>query len=117
MVIVRDSKGRLQYFYGILTSYNEFGMLVLENAYEKIIRGEECGLKRLGATIIRGENVVLVGSVNAKKAEDQDQSLHSTDFDRLRSEERAEWKSYEDKAKAQSSMGTTGVYGFDDTFY
>jgi len=117
MVIVRDSKGRLQYLYGILTSYNEFGILVLENAYEKIIRGEECAMKRLGATIVRGENVVLVSSINAKKAEDQDATLRNAEFDRLKEEEKAEWKSFEEKARMHSGMGTTAVCGFEDTFY
>ena len=117
MVTVRDAKGKLQYLYGILTSYNEFGMLVLENAYEKIIRGEECAMKRLGATIVRGENVVLVGTVNAKKAEDQDASLRKAEFERLKEEERAEWQKFEDKAIMHSGLGTATVCGFDDTFY
>ena len=91
MVVVRDSKGKMQYLYGILTSYNEFGMLVLENAYEKIIRDGECAMKRRGATIVRGENVVLVGTVNGRKVEEQDSTLIKADFDQLIADEQKEW--------------------------
>jgi len=91
-------------------------MLVLENAYEKIIRGEECALKRLGATIIRGENVVLVGVVNGMKAEDQDRNLRKAEYNRLRDEDRAEWAVFEEKARKRGGQAAS-TCGFEDTFY
>ena len=92
-------------------------MLVLENAYEKIIRDGECAMKRRGATIVRGENVILVGTVNGRKIEEQDSTLLKAEFDRLAADDQKEWSSFEEKAKRRIGSGIPSVSGFDDTFY
>lgn len=115
--MVRDAGGRLQYIYGVLTSYNEYGALVLESAYEKIIRGDAAAMRRLGATVVRGDTVVLLGTVSASRLAARDAGLRVADLGALQAADRAEWEAAEEKAKLRSELGCASVCGFDDSFY
>ena len=117
VVVVRDAGGKLQYIYGVLTSYNEFGALVLESAYERIIRGDATAMRRLGATVVRGETVVLLGTVSATRLAARDAGLRAADLREMEAADRAEWEAAEEKAKLRSELGCASVCGFDDSFY
>lgn len=52
---------------GILRSFDQFANLVLEAARERIIVGQQFGEVPLGLHVVRGENVVLVGEVDAAR--------------------------------------------------
>mmetsp|Transcript_15973 Transcript_15973/g.37871 ORF Transcript_15973/g.37871 Transcript_15973/m.37871 type:complete len:132 (-) Transcript_15973:73-468(-) len=49
---------------GILRSFDQFANLVLEDAVERIIVGEQYGDIPLGFYVLRGENVVLLGELD-----------------------------------------------------
>jgi len=50
--------------YGITRSFDQYGSIILENAYERIYIDEHYGDVDIpGWFIVRGENVVIVGQV------------------------------------------------------
>ena len=54
---------------GILRSFDQFSNIVLENAVERRNVGKQCLDIPLGLFILRGENIVLLGAVDAGKEE------------------------------------------------
>ena len=48
---------------GTMRSFDQFANIVLENAKERIIVGQQFGEVQLGLYIVRGENVVLFGEL------------------------------------------------------
>eukprot|EP00887_Chlorella_sp_A99_P001008 scaffold5.g1008.t1 len=63
MVQLRDGRKIL----GTLRSFDQFANLVLEAARERIIVGQQFGEVPLGLHVVRGENVVLLGEVDAAR--------------------------------------------------
>mmetsp|Transcript_43356 Transcript_43356/g.72271 ORF Transcript_43356/g.72271 Transcript_43356/m.72271 type:complete len:124 (-) Transcript_43356:696-1067(-) len=63
LILLRDGRK----YIGFLRSFDQFANLVLEDAYERIIVGEQYGDIPLGLYIIRGENVVLLGQIDPEK--------------------------------------------------
>jgi U6 snRNA-associated Sm-like protein LSm1 len=51
----------------VLRSFDQFAIMVLESAVERIIVGETYSDIQLGLHIVRGENVVLMGQVDPAK--------------------------------------------------
>uniref|UniRef100_A0A7S0N6E1 U6 snRNA-associated Sm-like protein LSm1 n=1 Tax=Pyramimonas obovata TaxID=1411642 RepID=A0A7S0N6E1_9CHLO len=63
LILLRDGRKLI----GFLRSFDQFANLVLEDAYERIIVGDQYGDIPLGLYIIRGENVVLLGQIDPEK--------------------------------------------------
>eukprot|EP00241_Pyramimonas_parkeae_P009747 CAMPEP_0114227254 /NCGR_PEP_ID=MMETSP0058-20121206/1689_1 /TAXON_ID=36894 /ORGANISM="Pyramimonas parkeae, CCMP726" /LENGTH=122 /DNA_ID=CAMNT_0001338077 /DNA_START=168 /DNA_END=536 /DNA_ORIENTATION=+ len=60
LIILRDGRNII----GILRSFDQFANLVLAEAFERIIVGDQYGDIPLGLYVIRGENVVLLGQID-----------------------------------------------------
>ncbi|KAH7282612.1 hypothetical protein KP509_35G040000 [Ceratopteris richardii] len=65
LVILRDGRKLI----GILRSFDQFANVVIESAVERIIVGDQFCDVPLGLYVIRGENVVLLGELDATKDE------------------------------------------------
>ncbi|KAH7441031.1 hypothetical protein KP509_03G022200 [Ceratopteris richardii] len=65
LVILRDGRKLI----GILRSFDQFANVVIEDAVERIIVGEQFCDVSLGLYIIRGENVVLIGELDPAREE------------------------------------------------
>ena len=53
----------------MLRSFDQFANVLLENSIERIVVGKQYGDIELGVQVIRGENVVLMGRLDASVAE------------------------------------------------
>jgi U6 snRNA-associated Sm-like protein LSm1 len=63
LLVLRDGK----HLIGRLTSYDNFGSLVLENSSErKFAGGKYCDVEQ-GVFLVRGENITLIGEVDTKR--------------------------------------------------
>jgi len=63
LLVLRDGK----HLIGRLTSYDNFGSLVLENSSErKFAGGKYCDIEQ-GVFLVRGENITLIGEVDTKR--------------------------------------------------
>jgi len=63
LLVLRDGK----HLIGRLTSYDNFGSLVLENSSErKFAGGKYCDVEQ-GLFLVRGENITLIGEVDTKR--------------------------------------------------
>ncbi|KAI8378024.1 uncharacterized protein BYT42DRAFT_572461 [Radiomyces spectabilis] len=65
MVVLRDGRKLI----GILRSFDQFANLVLQDTIERIYVGNCYGDIPRGIFLIRGENVVLLGEIDAEKEE------------------------------------------------
>ncbi|KAH7445418.1 hypothetical protein KP509_01G007900 [Ceratopteris richardii] len=65
LVILRDGWKLI----GILRSFGQFANVVIESAEERIIVGDQFCDVPLGLYVIQGENVVLLGELDATKDE------------------------------------------------
>ncbi|KAF5825530.1 hypothetical protein DUNSADRAFT_8964 [Dunaliella salina] len=63
LVQLRDGRKIL----GILRSFDQFANLVLEGSVERVFVGEQYSDIPLGLQLIRGENVVLLGEIDASR--------------------------------------------------
>mmetsp|Transcript_33861 Transcript_33861/g.40950 ORF Transcript_33861/g.40950 Transcript_33861/m.40950 type:complete len:126 (+) Transcript_33861:272-649(+) len=63
LIMLRDGRKLI----GILRSFDQFANLVLEEAVERIIVGEQYADLPLGLYVIRGENVVLLGQIDPER--------------------------------------------------
>lgn len=63
LVLLRDGRK----LYGILRSYDQFGSLVLEDVIERYYVDLEYGEEVVGSSLIRGENIVLVGEIDEEE--------------------------------------------------
>jgi U6 snRNA-associated Sm-like protein LSm1 len=52
---------------GYLRSFDQFANLVIDEAHERLIAGEQYCDCPLGVQLIRGENVVLLGEIDLEK--------------------------------------------------
>jgi U6 snRNA-associated Sm-like protein LSm1 len=102
LLVLRDGK----HLIGRLTSYDNFGSLVLENSSErKFAGGKYCDVEQ-GVFLVRGENVTLIGEVDADREAAAKQSglglqlAELEEVQRLEEEEEAKRKS--EKAAEQS---------------
>jgi len=57
--VLRDGRK----LYGILRSYDQFGNVLLDDTVERYYVDLEYGEECLGALMVRGENIVLVGEI------------------------------------------------------
>ncbi|XP_031385904.1 sm-like protein LSM1B isoform X1 [Punica granatum] len=65
LILLRDGRKLL----GVLRSFDQFANAVLEGACDRVIVGDlYCDIP-LGLYVIRGENVVLIGELDAEKEE------------------------------------------------
>eukprot|EP01087_Luapelamoeba_hula_P012083 TRINITY_DN3356_c0_g1_i2.p1 TRINITY_DN3356_c0_g1~~TRINITY_DN3356_c0_g1_i2.p1 ORF type:complete len:122 (-),score=22.87 TRINITY_DN3356_c0_g1_i2:46-411(-) len=55
--------------FGILRSFDQFANLVLEGAVERIHVGDAYSEKHLGLFLVRGDNIMLTGTVSQEKEE------------------------------------------------
>lgn len=55
--------------FGILRTYDQFGNLTLSDTYERFYAGLEYAQVLHGVYLVRGENVVLVGDLDAEEYE------------------------------------------------
>lgn len=63
LLVLRDGK----HLIGRLTSYDNFGSLVLENSSErKFAGGKYCDVEQ-GVFLVRGENITLIGEIDTKR--------------------------------------------------
>lgn len=63
LVVLRDGRS----LYGILRSYDQFGNMVLDDTIERLYVDLEFAEEPLGVFLVRGENVVLVGEIDAEE--------------------------------------------------
>jgi len=60
LAVLRDGK----HLVGILRSFDQFSNIILENTVERRNVGNQCIDIPLGLFILRGDNIVLLGSIN-----------------------------------------------------
>lgn len=63
MVQLRDGRKIV----GVLRTFDQFANLVIEDAVERIIVGDQYGEVPLGLHVVRGENVVLLGEIDESR--------------------------------------------------
>lgn len=106
-------KGRLKHIYGTLRSFDQFGTIVLEGAIERIWEGGKTAEKKRGLLIVRGENLVLLGSVDLQREAAVVSAATTTGarFEDLEAEQRARID-----AEERDAHKTGEALGFDDAF-
>lgn len=63
LIVLRDGK----HIVGKLSSYDQYGSLVLEHSSERIFAGGKYADKEMGLYFIRGENVVMLSEIDPSK--------------------------------------------------
>ncbi|KAG5885775.1 hypothetical protein JTB14_031211 [Gonioctena quinquepunctata] len=96
MVLLRDGRTLI----GYLRSVDQFANLVLHQTTERIHVGKEYGDIPRGVFIVRGENVVLLGEIDASREEDL--PLTQVSVDDILDAQRKEQESKQDKQKLLS---------------
>jgi U6 snRNA-associated Sm-like protein LSm1 len=66
MIILLDG----QHIIGTLRSFDHFTNMILENACERVIMGNKYADVPLGLYIVRGDNVMMLGTVDEAKEEE-----------------------------------------------
>merc|ERR1712137_1507590 len=67
LVVLRDGRTLI----GTLRSFDHFANVVLENTTERLFVGNVYGDIPLGLFVVRGDNIVLIGDMDADKERDQ----------------------------------------------
>jgi U6 snRNA-associated Sm-like protein LSm1 len=114
LVMVRDvtARGRILHLYGVLRSFDQFGTVVLEDTVERVCEGGQTAERRRGLLVVRGENLVLLGAVDADRERAALAALgHGARFEDLDARER-ERISAEERVAHRSGE----ALGFDDVF-
>jgi U6 snRNA-associated Sm-like protein LSm1 len=62
LLLLRDGRKVV----GTLRSFDQFGNMVLESSYERVVVGKQFADVDLGVYLVRGENLVLMGRVDAE---------------------------------------------------
>lgn len=65
LLLLRDGRKVV----GTLRSFDQFANLVLESSYERLVVGRQFADVPLGVYLVRGENLVLMGRVDAEGEE------------------------------------------------
>eukprot|EP00299_Pterocystis_sp_00344_P012092 c575_g1_i1.p1 GENE.c575_g1_i1~~c575_g1_i1.p1 ORF type:complete len:135 (+),score=40.42 c575_g1_i1:52-405(+) len=63
LVVLRDGRNLV----GTLRSFDQFANMMLDNTFERIVAGGKFCDIPLGVFLIRGENVILMGEMDAHK--------------------------------------------------
>ena len=98
MAVLRDGT----HLVGILRSFDQFSNLVLENATERRNVGRQAVDVPLGLFILRGENIVLLGSVDEGKEQAE---LEFVSMEKM--------KDLADADKAKSGDAKEKIWNFD----
>eukprot|EP00850_Spirogloea_muscicola_P005272 SM000024S07734 [mRNA] locus=s24:175701:177281:+ [translate_table: standard] len=99
LVVLRDGRKLI----GVLRSFDQFANVVLEGAIERIIVGEIfCDLP-LGLYVVRGENVVLIGTLDTGREELPAHMVHVSPAD-IRRAQKAEKEALELKGTLRRRM-------------
>ncbi|CAI5481281.1 unnamed protein product [Closterium sp. Yama58-4] len=99
LVVLRDGRKII----GILRSFDQFANLVLERTTERIVVGEQyCDLP-LGLYIIRGENVVLIGTLDEHMPE-MPPNMVSVSLQQIRQAQKEEKEASELKGMLRKQM-------------
>lgn len=100
LLVLRDGK----HLIGRLTSYDNFGSLVLENSSErKFAGGKYCDVEQ-GVFLVRGENITLIGEVDKEMEAAALQSGLGLQLAELEEVQRLE---EEEEAKRKADKGIT----------
>ena len=100
LLVLRDGK----HLIGRLTSYDNFGSLVLENSSErKFAGGKYCDVEQ-GVFLVRGENITLIGEVDKEMEAAAMQSGLGLQLAELEEVQRLE---EEEEAKRKADKGIT----------
>jgi U6 snRNA-associated Sm-like protein LSm1 len=100
LLVLRDGK----HLIGRLTSYDNFGSLVLENSSErKFAGGKYCDVEQ-GVFLVRGENITLIGEVDKEMEAAAKQSGLGLQLAELEEVQRLE---EEEEAKRKADKGLT----------
>lgn len=73
LAVLRDGK----HLVGVLRSFDQFSNIILEDAVERRNVGKQCVDIPLGLFILRGDNIVLLGSLNEQKEQQELQFVDS----------------------------------------
>eukprot|EP00798_Chlamydomonas_sp_ICE-L_P023663 gene23663-9194_t len=86
MIVLRDGRKII----GTLRSFDQFANLVIVESMERIFVGEQFGDIPLGLQLIRGENVVLLGRVDADYEVQEHEGLTRVSEDEIKQAFKAE---------------------------
>ncbi|EKX46894.1 hypothetical protein GUITHDRAFT_152240 [Guillardia theta CCMP2712] len=67
LVTLRDGR----HFVGFMRSFDQYGNVVLEDAFERHVVGNSFADERMGLYVIRGENLVLLAELDMHKEQNQ----------------------------------------------
>ncbi|KAH3758730.1 LSM1 protein [Pelomyxa schiedti] len=112
MVMIRDAKDNTKNVFGILRSFDQYGNIVLESAYERIYVGGKYGEKKVGLYLVRGENIVLMGTVNKANEQKAHSAMQKVPFEELIGPLQAHHRAEEQIIKARD--GCSSLMGFDN---
>lgn len=122
LVVLRDGKTLI----GYLKSIDQFANLMLQDTIERIHVGDQYGDIPRGVFLIRGENVVLLGEIDAHTESNENTSLRKVGVEEILEAQRAEQiaREVQEKVKvkarlehgmhvnlADSYVGTNDVFG------
>eukprot|EP00743_Colponemidia_sp_Colp-15_P005735 GILK01006165.1.p1 GENE.GILK01006165.1~~GILK01006165.1.p1 ORF type:complete len:136 (+),score=17.30 GILK01006165.1:51-458(+) len=109
LVVLRDGRKLT----GYLRSFDQFANLLLEDTHERHIVNDMYADIPLGIYIIRGENVVLLGDIDAQKEESQTRLRQVSIPEILAAEGEID---QHDNSKAPGSTRKSEWLQFDDLF-
>jgi len=97
LVVLRDGRKLI----GTLRSFDQFANIVLEDTIERVYIDDIYGDIKCGLYLIRGENVVILGEIDAVKEQKQPINLRKVSSDEIMEAQKKEKKLKEAQEKTK----------------
>ena len=117
MVLLRDGRTLI----GYLRSVDQFANLVLHRTIERIHVGDQFGDIKRGVFVVRGENVVLLGEMDAEKEAAAGQKIREVSLEEILEAQSRQQAEKEEKERLRAKvfkergLAYNPDVGFDDS--